>query len=155
MRFKAKSLLHSFRYAAAGIYFCLRTQRNMRIHVVAGFAAMGLGFWLRLPPFHMAVLAVVSSLVVTMEMLNTAIENAVDLYTHRRHPLAKIAKDVAAAAVLVSAINAVLVGLIILGPALYAKAQTAGAPLPEMHPYLRPAWMASPTPAPAIVRPVM
>lgn len=141
MRFKAHSLFASFRYAASGIYFCLRTQRNMRIHVVAGFSAMGLGIWLQVPLFHLAIVAVVSSLVVTMEMLNTAIENAVDLYTHRRHPLAKIAKDVAAAAVLVSAINAVLVGLIVLGPPLYVRGLQAGAPLPVLHPYLRPSWM--------------
>lgn len=138
MRFKAHSIFHSFRYAAAGIYFCLRTQRNMRIHVVAGFSAMGLGLWLYVPLFHLAVVAVVSSLVVTMEMLNTAIENAVDLYTHRRHPLAKIAKDVAAAAVLVSAINAVLVGLIILGPPLYGRCQALGAPLPSLPAYFAP-----------------
>lgn len=142
MRFKAHSLFASFRYAAAGIYFCLRTQRNMRVHVVAGFAAMALGLWLRVPLFALAIVAVVASLVVTMEMLNTAIENAVDLYTHRRHPLAKIAKDVAAAAVLVSAINAALVGVIVLGPPLYVRAQGYGAPLPPLAPYFRPVWLA-------------
>ena len=148
MRFKAHSLFASFQYAIAGIYFCLRTQRNMRIHVVAGFSAMGLATWLGLPLFHMAVLSVVASLVVTMEMLNTAIENAVDLYTHRKHPLAKIAKDVAAAAVLVSAINALLVGLILLGPPLWVRAQDLGAPLPPLSPYFSPAG-ALPTAVPA------
>lgn len=138
MRFKAHSLFASFSYAATGIYFCLRTQRNMRIHVAAGFSAMGLGAWLAVPLVHLALVAVVSSLVVTMEMLNTAIENAVDLYTHRRHPLAKIAKDVAAAAVLVSAINAVLVGLMVLGPALYERVRGYGAPLPEAPAYFQP-----------------
>lgn len=138
MRFKAHSLFASFKYAASGIYFCLRTQRNMRIHVVAGFLAMGLGLWLRVPLVNLAIVAVVSSLVVTMEMLNTAIESAVDLYTHRRHPLAKIAKDVAAAAVLISAINAVLVGVMILGPWLYARIQSYGAPLPTPPPYFQP-----------------
>lgn len=138
MRFKAHSLFASFQYAISGIYFCLRTQRNMRIHVVAGVSAMGLGLWLGLPLFHLAVLSVVASLVVTMEMLNTSIENAVDLYTHRKHPLAKIAKDVAAAAVLISAINAVLVGLILLGPPLWLWAQGLGAPLPPLPPYFAP-----------------
>ena len=138
MRFKAHSLFASFSYAATGIYFCLRTQRNMRIHVVAGFSAMGLGIWLEVPLVHLALVAVVSSLVVTMEMLNTAIENAVDLYTHRRHPLAKIAKDVAAAAVLVSAINAVLVGLMVLGPSLYERVRGYGAPLPEAPTFFLP-----------------
>jgi diacylglycerol kinase len=139
MRFKAHSLFASFQYAAAGIYFCLRTQRNMRIHVVAGFSAMGLGIWLGVPLLHLAIVSIVASLVVTMEMLNTAIENAVDLATHKRHPLAKIAKDVAAAAVLVSAINALLVGLIVLGPALNVRVQAMGAPLPPLPAYLRPA----------------
>lgn len=124
MRFKAESLLASFRFAFAGVYFCLRTERNMRIHVVAGVLAMALGAWLHIPLFHLALIAVVSSLVVTMEMLNTALENTVDLFTHRKHPLAKIAKDVAAAAVLVSAANALLVGLLLLGPPLFDVIQT-------------------------------
>jgi diacylglycerol kinase len=138
MRFKAHSLFASLKYAVSGIYFCLRTQRNMRIHVVAGFSAMALGLWLRVPLINLAIVAVVSSLVVTMEMLNTAIENAVDLYTHRRHPLAKIAKDVAAAAVLVSANNAVLVGVMSLGPWLWAKLQVMGVPLPVLPVYFQP-----------------
>lgn len=138
MRFKAHSIFASLNFAISGIYFCLRTQRNMRIHVVAGFSAMGLGFWLHVPLFHLAIVSIVASLVVTMEMMNTSIENAVDLATHRRHPLAKIAKDVAAAAVLVSAINAVLVGVFILGPALWVRALSLGAPLPELPAYMRP-----------------
>jgi diacylglycerol kinase len=124
VRFKAENLLASFRFAFAGVYFCLRTERNMRIHVAAGVLAMALGAWLRIPLFHLALIAVVSSLVVTMEMLNTALENAVDLFTQNEHPLAKIAKDVAAAAVLVSAANALLVGLLLLGPPLFEVMQT-------------------------------
>ena len=124
MRFKAHSLFASVHYAAAGIYFCLRTQRNMRIHVVAGFTAMGLGIGLGVPLFHLAIVSVVASLVVTMEMLNTSIENAVDLYTHRRHPLAKIAKDVAAAASLISLTVNVIVIVIVFYPyaEMYIKA---------------------------------
>lgn len=121
MRYKAHSLLASFRYAAEGIYFSLRTQRNMRIHAAAGFVAFGLGVWLRLSPLELAALSIASSLVVIAEMFNTAIESAVDLATHRRHPLAKAAKDVAAAAVLASATNAVLVGTLILGPPLWTR----------------------------------
>jgi diacylglycerol kinase len=134
VRFKAHSLLASANYAVSGVYFCLRTQRNMRIHVVAGFTAMGLGVWLALPLLHLAIVSIVASLVVTMEMANTAIENAVDLATHRRHPLAKIAKDVAAAAVLVSAINALLVGLLLLGPPLWSRLIELGVPLPVATP---------------------
>ena len=119
MRFKAHSFLESLKYASAGIYFMVRTQRNMRLHVVAGFSAFGLAAALGLPRLQLAVLAVVCSLVVICEMFNTAVENAVDLATHRRHPLAKAAKDVAAAAVLAAALNAVLVGLLLMGPPLW------------------------------------
>ncbi|MBO9540414.1 diacylglycerol kinase family protein [bacterium] len=118
MRFKAHSLLASFKYAIAGLYFMLRTQRNMRIHTVSGLLAFGLAVALKLPRLELALVAVVCSLVVVCEMFNTAIENAVDLATHKRHPLAKAAKDVAAAAVLASALNAVLVGGLLLLPPL-------------------------------------
>jgi diacylglycerol kinase len=121
MRFKAHSLLASFKYAAAGIYFMLRTQRNMRIHVAAGIATFAVAIFLGLPALSLAIIALASSLVVICEMFNTAIENAVDLATHRRHPLAKAAKDVAAAAVLAAALNAVLIGVILLGPPLLAR----------------------------------
>lgn len=119
MRFKAHSLLASFKYASAGIYFMLRTQRNMRIHTASGIAAFAAAVGLRLPGLHLAVIAMVCSLVVICEMFNTAIENAVDLATHRRHPLAKAAKDVAAGAVMAAALNAIVVGVILLGPPLW------------------------------------
>lgn len=119
MRFKAHSLFASVRYASAGIYFMLRTQRNMRIHTVSGFLAFGLAIWLGLPRLQLGIIAIASSLVVICEMFNTAIENVVDLATHRRHPLAKAAKDVAAAAVLAAALNAILVGVLLMGPPLY------------------------------------
>lgn len=121
LRYKAHGLLESIKYAIAGIYFMLRTQRNMRIHTVVGFAAFGLAIWLHLAPLELSALAIVASLVVICEMFNTAVENAVDLATHRRHPLAKAAKDVAAAAVLAAATNAVLVGCLLMGPRLVAR----------------------------------
>lgn len=121
MRFKAHSIFASFKYAGAGIYFMLRTQRNMRVHTVSGIAAFALAVYLRLPRLELALLAATSSLVVICEMFNTALENAVDLATHRRHPLAKAAKDVAAGAVLAAALNAIVVGVLLLGPPLLAK----------------------------------
>lgn len=121
LRYKASGLLESVRYASAGIYFMLRTQRNMRIHVAIGFSAFALAIWLGVAPLELAAVAIVSTLVVVCEMFNTAVENAVDLATHRRHPLAKAAKDVAAAAVLCASLLAVLVGLLILGPRLWER----------------------------------
>lgn len=119
MRFKAHSLFASFKYASAGLYFMLRTQRNMRIHTVSGIAVFALAVGLKLPSLQLALIAVVCSLVVICEMFNTAIENAVDLATHRRHPLAKAAKDVAAGAVMAAALNAIVVGVLLLGPPLW------------------------------------
>ncbi len=121
LRYKAHGLLESLRYASAGIYFMLRTQRNMRTHVVVGFCAFALGLWLGIPALELCAIALATSLVVICEMFNTAVENAVDLATHRRHPLAKAAKDVAAAAVLSAALTAVLVGGLLLGPRLFGR----------------------------------
>ncbi len=121
LRYKASGLLESVRYASAGIYFMLRTQRNMRIHTAVGFSALALAVWLGVGPLELAAIIIVSSLVVICEMFNTAVENAVDLATHRRHPLAKAAKDVAAAAVLSSSLTAVLVGVLVLGPRLWER----------------------------------
>lgn len=119
--FRAPSLLASLRYAIEGFTYCVRTQRNMRIHLGVGIAAFCLAAWLRVPALNLALVASVSSLVVIMEMLNTALEATVDLTCPEPHPLAKIAKDVAAAAVLISAANAVVVGLLVMGPALWAR----------------------------------
>lgn len=123
MRFKAHNIFASFKYAGAGVYFMLRTQRNMRIHTVSGLAAFALALWLHLPKLELALIAATCSLVVICEMFNTAIENAVDLATHRRHPLAKAAKDVAAGAVLAAAANAIVVGLLLMGPPLWRLAK--------------------------------
>ena len=114
-------MLHSFAYAMAGIYFMLRTQRNIKIHLIAGLLAYGLGIWLGLSLREFADITIVIGMVVMAEMFNTAVENAVDLATHRRHPLAKAAKDVAAAAVLIASTVAVVVGLLLLGPRLFTR----------------------------------
>lgn len=118
----AKKRLHpflrSFGYAFEGIFYTLRTQRNMRVHLGIGLVAAALGLWLGLSPAEWAVLLVMMALVFTLEMINTVVESVVDLAIDRFHPLAKIAKDVAAGAVLVAAIFAVGVGLVLFGPRL-------------------------------------
>lgn len=119
-RIRAKNLLYSFKYAIEGIGYTLKTQRNMRIHTVAGMLAFLVGIYLHLSRFELALLVIVSSMVVVAEMFNTSVESAIDLYSRQRHPLAKIAKDVAAAAVLVSAISSFIVGLLILGPPIFS-----------------------------------
>lgn len=118
------SRVRAVRYALHGWLYVLRTQRNAWIHAVATTMAVLLALWLHLPLRDWAVLILTIALVWTAEFINTALEAVVDLASPRHHPLAKAGKDVGAAAVLIAALTAVLVGLLILGPPLLARFQT-------------------------------
>jgi diacylglycerol kinase (ATP) len=111
----------SFRYAFAGCRYALRTQANARIHAIASFAVIGLACWLGLSRIDWSILLLAIGLVWVAELVNTALEAVVDLVSPELHPLAKVGKDVAAAAVLMSAITAAIVGLLILGPPLWER----------------------------------
>jgi diacylglycerol kinase len=111
----------SFRYAFEGWWFVVRTQRNAWIHAVVSVVVFGLAFWLGLSRWEWALIIVATMAVWMAEFVNTALEALVDMVMPEYHPLAKTAKDVAAAAVLVGAIGAVLIGLLILGPPLWAR----------------------------------
>jgi diacylglycerol kinase len=113
--------IESFRYAFAGLFYMMRTQRNAWIHATATLSVIAMGLWLQLEAVHWAILALTIGLVWMAEFVNTALEAVVDLASPDIHPLAKVGKDVAAAAVLVGAITSVAVGLLILGPALWAR----------------------------------
>lgn len=115
------SRIRSFRYAFQGWGYVLRTQRNAWIHSTIATAVFMVGLWLQLPARDWAVIILTAALVFSAEFINTAIEAVVDLATEEHHPLAKIGKDVGAAAVLVAALAAVLIGLLILGPPLLQK----------------------------------
>jgi diacylglycerol kinase (ATP) len=118
----AGDLPASFRYAAQGLAYGFRSQRNVRIHVVTGAMTFGLGLWLQLPPGQLAVLVLTVTAVLVLELLNTATEAVVDLAIGRRfHPLARVAKDCAAAAVLVAALSSLLVALLLLLPPLLSR----------------------------------
>jgi len=108
-----------FGHAFNGLWYALRTQRNVRFHVVAALLTTLLGVFLRLSALEFAFLFVAITSVFIAEMFNTGIELCVDLVTPEYHPLAKTAKDVAAGAVLVSAILAVIIGLFVFGPHLW------------------------------------
>lgn len=114
----AANLFISFKYAWAGVSYAFRTQRNFRIHLIIGAIAVGLGFGLHLSALELAVISLTSGLVLALELLNTAIESVVDLTVKQSyHELAKIAKDCAAGAVLISAMAAVIVaGTLLLPP---------------------------------------
>lgn len=115
------SRARSFSYAFQGWAYVLRTQRNAWIHTFVTLIVLALAFWLRLPRVEWAILLLTLMAVWMAELINTALESVVDLTMPDPHPLAKIAKDVAAAAVLVGALGAVLIGLLILGPPLWQR----------------------------------
>ncbi len=115
---RSANLWRSFGYAFAGLVHVLRTQRNFRIHLVIVALVVSLGLYVGLAGVEWAVLIICIALVLAGEMMNTVVETIVDMASPEYHPLAKIAKDVAAAAVLLTAIASVLVGLLVLGPHL-------------------------------------
>ncbi len=115
------SRLQSFRHAFRGWWHVLRTQRNTWIHAVVTVAVICLACWLRLPARDWAVIIITIAMVWTAEFINTSLEAVVDLASPQQHPLAKTGKDVGAAAVLISALTAVLVGLLLLGPPLWER----------------------------------
>lgn len=116
----APSLLISFKYAWAGVSYAFLTQRNFRIHVFVGTFAIGLGVFLHLSAVEMSIVGLTTGAVLAMELLNTALESVVDLTVKQSyHELAKIAKDCAAAAVLISSLAAVSVAGSLLLPKLW------------------------------------
>lgn len=110
---RSRSLLWSFNYAIEGIVYALRTQRNMRIHVSAGILVLVAALAFRIGRFEFLALLIAISFVLISELINTAIEAAVDVATSSPDPTAKIAKDVAAGAVFVAAINALVTGYVV------------------------------------------
>lgn len=115
----APNLFLSFKYAWAGVRYAFTTQRNFRIHTLVSVLAVSLGIFLAISPMEMAVIVMTCAIVMVLELINTAIESVVDLTVKQTyHELAKIAKDCAAGAVLISAIAAVLVAAFILLPPL-------------------------------------
>ncbi len=117
--FKTRS--QAFRYAFAGWWFVIRTQRNAWIHAVASLLALMTCFWLRLPSRDWAVIILAMAMVWMAEFINTALEAVVDLASPGSHFLAKVGKDVGAAAVLIAATSAAVVGLLIMGPPLWQR----------------------------------
>jgi diacylglycerol kinase (ATP) len=111
-------LVRAFRFAFAGLGYLLRTQRNAQIHCLIGLCAVALGTFLQLARWEWLALVLTIALVLAAEGFNTAIEAAVDVATETYHPRARVAKDVAAGAVLICAIAAVIVGCIIFIPHL-------------------------------------
>lgn len=108
----------AFYFAWQGLRYAWLSEKNFRLEVLIGLAALALGAYLGVDLVPIILCCV---LVLTLELLNTAIEASIDLLAPGYHPLAKTAKDVAAAAVLLASVGAALVGLLLLGPPLWQR----------------------------------
>ncbi len=115
------SRLSSFGYAVAGWLYMLRRQKNTRIQAVASVIVMGIALWLQVSLTEIALLVIAITLVWMAEFFNAAVEAAVNLATSDLHPMAKVGKDVASAAVLLGVVAAIIVGLLVLAPPLLAR----------------------------------
>lgn len=113
--------LTSFSYALAGWLYMLVRQKNTRIQAVFSIAVMIFALWLGIDPISWAILILTITIVWMAEFVNAAVEAAINLASAELHPMAKVGKDVASAAVLLGAVASILIGLLILGPPLIAK----------------------------------
>jgi undecaprenol kinase len=114
-----RAFLKSFAYAGQGIAHGFRTQRNMRVEAAIAAIIIIAGIFLKITAVEWAVIFVCIGMVLSAELVNTVTELAVDLLTQRYHPMAKLAKDAGAGAVLITALASVAVGIAIFGPRLW------------------------------------
>ena len=118
MKKKSKKIINSFKYAFEGIFTSFKTERNMKIHVLAMIIVIAFGFYLKLNSTEWCIITIIIALVLTAELFNTAIETIVDMICPEKNPKPKLAKDISAAAVLSLAVGAVIIGTIIFIPKL-------------------------------------
>ena len=115
------SRIAAFGHAFRGWWYVLKTQQNAWIHSLFATAVVLVGLWVGLRPIDWAVVVLTIAMVFTAEFINTAIEAVVDLASPVHHPLAKVGKDVGAGAVLVAALAGIVIGLLVIGPPLWAR----------------------------------
>ena len=114
-----KKRIKSFGYAGRGIGLVFSTEANMKIHLAVAVLVVMLGFYFQISLNEWIVCLLCFGFVLTAEMINTAIENIIDLVSPKQHELARNGKDIAAGAVLISAIVSAIVGLIIFLPKVW------------------------------------
>lgn len=115
---ECKKIINSFKYAIEGFISSFKTERNMKIHILAMIIVIALGLYVKLSMIEWCVIAIIIALVIASELFNTAIETIVDMISPEKNPKAKLAKDISAAAVLALAIGAIVIGIIIFIPNL-------------------------------------
>ena len=117
------SRVRAIRFAIEGWLYVIRTQQNAWIHTLASICVIAMGFWLQLSKQDWAILILTIAMVWIVEFINTSVEVLTDLASPQRNSLAKVTKDVSAAAVLIAAAASVIIGVLILGPPLLEKIQ--------------------------------
>ena len=132
---KLKKLLESFNNAINGVINTVRTERNMRIHLIATLIVLSACFIFDISKIELLILVVTITLVIAAELFNTAIEAAIDMTTNFYHPLAKVAKNAAAGAVFITAFNALIVGYIIFWEKLSNISYTVVDKVKNSEPY--------------------
>ncbi len=113
-RLRNKNFIDAWKKAFSGIWYGIKTQRNIKVQIVISILVVIAGLILKLTPLEFIFIVIAIFMVIVAEMINTAIEVTVNLITDKYHELAKIAKDVAAGAVVLAAINAVIVAILVL-----------------------------------------
>jgi diacylglycerol kinase (ATP) len=111
-----KRFIKSFKYAFEGVHYAFKNDKNLLVHLLVAFLVINVSIALHVEPYQMAILGLTMMMVITAEMINSAIEKMVDLITKEHRQEAKIAKDVAAGMVLVTAIAAAIIGTLIFLP---------------------------------------
>lgn len=133
---KRRGITDSFNYAITGLIHAIRTQRNMKIHVLTAIGVILASLSFGISKTETILLCLTITLVIAAELFNTAVESAVDATTNYYHPLVKVAKNTAAAAVLVTAINALLVGILIFWRPITTMTYTGITVVKQSSPYL-------------------
>jgi diacylglycerol kinase (ATP) len=121
MREFIRSRIYSFSHAFAGLKYVIHTQKNAWIHLAATILILLISFWLRITVLEIGIVFLAIGIVWISELFNTTVEILIDLVSPKKNPLAKAGKDVGAAAVLISAFVAAIIGLLIIGPPLVQK----------------------------------
>lgn len=115
-KYKSKNLIESFKYAGEGLIFGFKNTKNLKIDLLVAIIVTVFGFIFKLSYVEWAIILFCFGLVMSLELVNTAIEEAVNLAMPNIHPVAKISKDVAASAVLLAALVSAIIGIVIFLP---------------------------------------
>lgn len=113
---RQRNLITSFKNAFFGLFYCFRTQRNFRLHLLVTILVLVVSYFLRIEKTEVLFLFFAILLVLALEMVNTTIEAIIDLMTSEWQEKARLAKDIAAATILLAAVGAVVIGIIIFSP---------------------------------------